>query len=319
VRQAIQRRAHLFVALGLLLPLSCQSQTPIPEEVQQYWYQGEAEIGSYRLTQSRYGEPRRGYLVLIWVTEDFSKEKQVKLNDPSANPSDVDKVLKLNAIRRFETGIYDYSTMRSVFASADWGAAAHLRKLTFSAQDWCGQTFLQAGVRDEEMKVEAFSYFESEGDQELELSSRWSEDLLWLQIRLDPSELPTGKFELLPSVTHLRLSHKNIAIYEAEGELQQTKARYGRDNLQEYMLHYPQLKRTVRFYFERERPHRLLGWEEEFPGLKGNPAKVEARLIHTEKSPYWKQNGLKFNSMREKFSLPGFAPTDSGLVSSPSS
>jgi len=63
-----------------------------------YWYQGKAEITSYELEQARYGEIHKGSAVLVFVTEDFSKNKQVKLDNPSANPKDAIPVLKLNLL-----------------------------------------------------------------------------------------------------------------------------------------------------------------------------------------------------------------------------
>ena len=81
-----------------------------------YWYDGKAEVNSYKLTQSRYGQDREGTSIIIFVTEDFSKKKQVKLDNPDRNPSDKVSVLKTNMIRKFNTGIYDYSMMASVYS-----------------------------------------------------------------------------------------------------------------------------------------------------------------------------------------------------------
>jgi hypothetical protein len=53
-----------------------------------YWYAGKAEITSYILMQSRYGEMHEGSVVNIFVTEDFSKSKQVKLDDSVYLPAD---------------------------------------------------------------------------------------------------------------------------------------------------------------------------------------------------------------------------------------
>ena len=41
-----------------------------------YWHAGKAELNSYNLTQSRYGEARAGKAVLIFVTEDVSKKSR---------------------------------------------------------------------------------------------------------------------------------------------------------------------------------------------------------------------------------------------------
>ena len=53
-------------------------------EFKSYWNSGRAEITSYKLEQARYGELHSGYSVLVFVTEDFSKKKQVKLDRPAA-------------------------------------------------------------------------------------------------------------------------------------------------------------------------------------------------------------------------------------------
>jgi len=49
-----------------------------------YWYQGKAEISSYQLEQARYSDVHPGEAVLVFVTEDFLTDKQVK-NDNYTN------------------------------------------------------------------------------------------------------------------------------------------------------------------------------------------------------------------------------------------
>ena len=65
---------------------------PLSSDFKSYWYAGEAELTSYTLEQARYGELRDGKAVLIYVTEPFLPEKQVKAN--GQNPENV-SVLKL--------------------------------------------------------------------------------------------------------------------------------------------------------------------------------------------------------------------------------
>ena len=78
-----------------------------------YWYNGEAEITSFDLQQARYGHTYPGQAVMIFVTEDFSKAKQVKLDHPEEAGNDRINVLKLNLTKKFNTGIYPYSMMLS--------------------------------------------------------------------------------------------------------------------------------------------------------------------------------------------------------------
>src|SRR5436853_3101510 len=85
-----------------------------------YWHDGKAEIDGYRYSVTRYGQARRGEAVAVYVTEPFSRSKNVKVDDPSRSPGDTFDVLKLNLVRDFQTGIYDYNTMTSLFVrSAD--------------------------------------------------------------------------------------------------------------------------------------------------------------------------------------------------------
>ena len=89
------------------------------EAFKNYWYAGKAEVNAYNLDQSRYGENRDGKAMLIFVTEGFSKSKQVKLDDPEAAGNDKVTVMKLNYTKNFVTGIYPYSMMLSAFTATD--------------------------------------------------------------------------------------------------------------------------------------------------------------------------------------------------------
>ena len=62
-----------------------------------YWYEGKAEITAYDLQQVRYGELRIGEAVMVFVTEDFLIEQQVKKESTSSAAAT--SVLKLNFIR----------------------------------------------------------------------------------------------------------------------------------------------------------------------------------------------------------------------------
>ena len=117
--------------LTLVIQLSCASSVAdndvldfVPDpNFNSYWYQGKAELTSYNLEQARYGEMREGQAVLIFVTEDFSKSKQVKLDNPGAAGDDAEKVLKLNMTKKFDTGLYPYSMMSSVFTPVNGDAS----------------------------------------------------------------------------------------------------------------------------------------------------------------------------------------------------
>ena len=77
-----------------------------------YWYAGKAEIKTYDLIQSRYGELHKGMATVIFVTEPFLVKEGVKPDNPTKNQI---PVLKMNLLKKFGTGIYPYSMMLSTF------------------------------------------------------------------------------------------------------------------------------------------------------------------------------------------------------------
>ena len=149
-----------------------------------YWFQGKAEVNHFKLEQNRYGEMREGHAVLVFVTEDFLPKKQVKADNPDRTQTGAVPVMKLNHLRKFVTGIYDYANMTSVFTPLDAAKHPQTFKTTTSIQEWCGQTWLQANWRGKEYQVQGHSYFESEGDVLFPLPKATFEDELLSRIRL---------------------------------------------------------------------------------------------------------------------------------------
>src|SRR5258705_1517015 len=81
------------------------------------WGDGQAELAGYDLTIPRYNQPRRGVAVTIFVTETFSNTARVKA-DPGRHPaSDEFPVMKLNLVKDYQTGGYDYNEMTSSFVA----------------------------------------------------------------------------------------------------------------------------------------------------------------------------------------------------------
>jgi len=70
-----------LLILFLLAPLIGMSQ--LSQTFKNHWFDGFAEINSYELIQSRYGQQRKGKAVLIFVTEDFLAKELVKANQKS--------------------------------------------------------------------------------------------------------------------------------------------------------------------------------------------------------------------------------------------
>lgn len=267
---------------------------PISEAFKKYWYAGEAEITSYRLEQARYGELREGTAVLIFVTEPFLPDVQVKADKSS---SDNVSVLKLNATKKYLTGIYPYSIMSSTFYPV--GDNQHALKTSFSAQEWCGHVYSQINNR-ELFELTSHSYFEGEADQNFTLPKTVLENELWNKIRINPQGLPTGSIEVIPSLEYIRLGHKEVKAYQAKGELTEE------NGIMTYTLNYPELERTLTINFSSEFPYTIESWAETFKsgfGPKAQMLTTKATKIKQLKAPYWRQNSNKYTALRDTLGL----------------
>ncbi|WP_431136911.1 septum formation inhibitor Maf [Psychroserpens mesophilus] len=260
------------------------------EAFKSYWYSGKAEITSYKLEQARYGELRDGTAVLIYVTEDFLPEEQVKADTYSEKNI---SVLKLNATKNFNTGMYPYSIMQSTFYPLDH--TKHALKVTCSVQEWCGQVYTQLNNRNQ-FEITSHSYFESEGDQDFKIDQTILENELWSQLRIDPTSLPTGNIEIIPSFEFIRLKHIELKAYEAKAEL--TKG--------SYQITYPQLNRTLIINFNPNFPFNISSWEDTYKDGYGENAKIlttKATRLETINSAYWSKNSNADEDLRESLKL----------------
>ena len=293
------------------LPIACLAFAlvaspvyPSSAEFTAYWHQGLAEITSYSLEQAQYGEIHRGEAALIFVTEDFSASKQVKLDNPAGAGADRVPVLKLNLTKSFNTGVYPYSMMSSVFTPTDPAAAARTIKVTTSSQEWCGHTFTQlnrspgGGYRLQEL-----SYFESRGDSRLELPDAPLEDGLWTLLRIDPSALPVGDVELVPGSMYQRLRHQEWRVRRARAAVIPDP---DDASLSRYSLDYPDLGRTLTIRFRTAFPHEIESWEESYRAGFGADAPVlTTRAVRKERMmlDYWRRNGVADLPLRARLGL----------------
>lgn len=267
------------------------------KEFNEYWYSGNAELNSYALEEARYGEIRNGEAVLIFVTEDFLTEKQVKKE--SKTEAHHTSVLKLNYIKKFTTGIYDYSLMSSIFSPVKQDQLTFPIKVSTSSQEWCGHSWMQLNETAQHYHLQAYSYFEKESDVNRLLNKTLTEDGLWNQIRLNPKLIPQGEVQIIPSTQYLRLSHKDSKAYLAEINIIEEN-----DSLQKQTLtiNYPELGRRLSITFEKAFPHRILTWtENKMSG--GKQLQTNARLKVSLKSPYWNQNKLSDSTYRKELNI----------------
>lgn len=295
----------------IILSLACTStvadkeikrEFDIDQQFKDYWYQGKAELASYELEQARYGQIHDGHAVLIFVTEDFSKQKHVKLDNPSQAGDDAVNVLKLNYTKKFNTGIYPYSMMLSVFKPVQYGDHPHSLKVTASSQEWCGHTFTQLDLRNDSYQGHLYSYFESEGSEnELDLDNVLLEDEIYNTIRLDYNLLPTGQIDIIPGLLAQRLMHSTFTVKTATANLETSES-----GEMVYSIAYNNPQRTLKIFFEDSFPFKITGWEESYQSGFGPGAQTlttKAVLKETLMTDYWSKNQNEDEYLRKELGL----------------
>lgn len=283
----------LLILLGTPALLPAATGGVDEQAFRHQWYDQGAEITRYALEQARYGEVREGDAVLVYVTEPFDTEQHVKSDDPEA--ATAVPAFKLNHTRKFLTGIYPYSVMRSTFQAIDLQTHPHAFKSTFSAQEWCGHVFEQLDRRDDGWRLQLFSYFQSEGDQDRELGEAWLVDEFWTRIRLDPESLPLGPIEVIPPALLRRFAHRDAAVMEAEASWIEDLG----DGLRHYHVMIPEWNWSLTLQITSTFPWHLQGWREEH-GRQTTTA-TQTHRIH---SPYWRLNGVDDTGKRAELGLP---------------
>jgi hypothetical protein len=270
---------------------SIVSDRVLSAEFKDYWYEGTAEISSYDLSQSRYGELRDGTAVMVFVTEPFDEKDQIKADRSTTENI---SVLKLNTTREFVTGIYPYHIMSSTFLPLD--KEHNATKIASSIQEWCGQTYMQFNRNNDNYKVTLHSYFQSEGNKEMSVDNQITENQLPLQLRLDPTKMPVGDLQIIPSLEYLRLKHVETKPYAAVAKLSEIPDGYL------YSVKYPDLGRTIAFKTEKTFPYRILSWMDRYND-NGIPMVSTGTLKKTIKSAYWNKNSTADTVLRDSLDL----------------
>ncbi len=293
------KTVYSLILLSIFIFISCggpNRSNMDTKEWHNYWYQGKAEISSYDLKQYRYGEERQGEAVLIFVTEDISRKKHVKLDEPEKAGRDAEKVLKLNFTKEFVTGIYPYHMMLSVFSPVYRNTSA--LKITASSQEWCGQSFTQMNLSGgDRYKVKLFSYFEEEGDQEFSITAM-AEDHLWNLIRFGPQHLPTGEVNLVPGLLEQRFSHVQPAPQKALVRINRVDNTY--DELE---VDYVDYNRILKIHFEKAFPHQIIYFEEINENDKGTRETTTGKRKAVRQIDYWNKNKKEDTRYRRELQL----------------
>ena len=191
----------------------------------------------------------------------------------------------MNATRKFQTGIYPYSMMTSVFNPIDLNNRKSALKSTMSGQEWCGQVFQQMNLENGRYNLRSFSYFEGEGDQHLHINLAILEDEIFNLIRLNPQFLPEGEILMIPSQVENRFKHENTIPQKASTYLENTN--WNGKDLQKYTIEYHHNSRKMSIYFHSDFPYIIEGWEDSYDGLVSS-----AKKINTIQLDYWSKNRI---------------------------
>ncbi len=297
-----------LIILFAAAPLFAQSPAlEFGETFWSYWGDGKAELSGYDLEFPRYGEIRNGTAVLIFVTEPFTVEPRVKADGPNAETGTLFQVMKLNLVRDFPTGIYDYNTMTSTFVGLEPFAglpAGAPAKVTFSSQEWCGQVWEQAIFHRDRIDLVSHSYFGAEADRSFSIARTaelWTEDQLFHWARgfaLPASSDGPVKLPMIPSLLQTRLSHEPVETREVvlrrdlRAESVEVPAGVFETSVQQAVVSGGP---TWTFWVESAPPHRIVKWETD-DGESG-VLRGSARL------PYWKMNGSAYRDALKEIGL----------------
>jgi len=267
-----------------------------------HWHDGKAELDGYRLVVSRYHEDRTGTAVMIFVTEPFSESKRVKVDDARANPADTFDALKLNLVRDFQTGIYDYNTMVSVFVRTETMEPV---KVSFSSAEWCGHVYSEMVFAPKEIRGTYASYFEGESGPIVlgRPKGGVTEDELFIALRgLRGDFLAAGESRTvpyLPGCFYSRLAHHppewTQATIARMKEPQTVTVPAGTFATVLYDVRIAD-GRTGGFWIEGEYPHRIVKWS--------LPPDVSGELTGSKRLEYWKLHAEGDESWLKEIGLP---------------
>lgn len=270
------------------------AETPAPFDWP-LWGDGNAEVASYTLTQPRYANTWSGTVTMIFVTEDFSWSARVKADDGQHPPDDIRKVMKLNQIRDFRTGIYDYHVMTSTFARLDGGdgmRALDPLKIAFSATEWCGMVYTELTPNPRKAQLTTHTYFDS--DDVAPTVVPIPDDIVYgdavpLLVRGFRGEWAADGVQktvpYLPTVMESRFAHTPLSV----GSISVTRAPIVRQDvlgtptdIVEYDVLAHPAEVTTRWFVEAAGAHRIVGWE--------SSSGEKAVLRGVDRLPYWQLN-----------------------------
>jgi hypothetical protein len=236
----------------------------------------------------RYGEPRNATLSLITVYEPWNQSEAVKAE---TNVSSNSYALKQNQVLTYQTGVYPYRQMNSLF----WDSKSHsFLKASMTTQEWCGQTFKELRPVAGKLRFFFNSYWEGEssGTRFLEPPGNPGRAFLYdeLPLIVRSKSLPSGKIRLYPMLMSSQVKRPYWDIGEKETaptfidatvEKNQEETAAGAIEVITVQFEMGDKMRVDRFYVNQQR--RLIRWERNDGGV--------LNLVSTHRAKYWQLHG----------------------------
>ena len=289
-----------------LLAAPLPNPPPYDQAFWSTWGDGQAELAGYELTIPRYNQPRRGTAVTIFVTETFSNALRVKADPGKHPPSDQFPVMKLNLVKDYQTGVYDYNEMISAFVAlqpVNGRAAGSPAKISFSRQEWCGNTYHQLLFDAKSIRATRHSYFDGDADRQRDLdypSAGVAEDtlLLWARGMAAPS-LALGESQTVPFLPSLPSAKGIEAVWSTAALFHSPKPQSiavpaGTFAVEVMTVRLPD-RETRTFYVEKASPHRVVKWE--------SSTGEHAELLKSDRMKYWQMNAEGYESALSRIGL----------------
>jgi hypothetical protein len=282
---------HVSLAVGFVLLTGTSVSFAYPTA---HWEDGKAELNGYELTQPRYGQLRKGTAIHIFVKEDFSEQAKLKA-DYVRSAKDRVPVLKLNFVKNFPTGIYDYNLMTSTFAS--YSSRQGLRagmpiKVAYAHQEWCGSMYDELTTESSGIALKRHTYFDKDELKTNSLPHQTNgimvDELPFLVRQFPYPYLAPGQSKdvmFLPSYERARLLHTPHSW--TKGRLQRSanastlKVPAGKFEVETWTAKLGGTE-TFRYFVEKAFPHRIIAWD--------GPQGERAELKGSTRLAYWQLN-----------------------------
>jgi hypothetical protein len=215
-----------FLSIAALLLLSaCNSGRPVTAaespalrapsfdaDFRRLWDDGSAEVASYQTLRLRQGVLLKGAATVVMRRDTYSEDERVPVGAAKrAQPDDLFPAFQMNWLERYAAGAQNCAEMTTsvvALTSVDGRVSGAETKADFSFQGWDGQLFHQLIFDASGIRSHQYSYFESEGDEQITLPyprDGVPGDVLWFWARgLAAPALNPGEQRAVMTIPALR-------------------------------------------------------------------------------------------------------------------